>query len=75
MLWFWLFTVTMTGKQTTPFNDGCVLVLVILQYIPHLIADRKQDICTVLPAKHIITICNTTDKVGTNHSALKSPAV
>ena len=40
-----------------------------------LIADRKQDICTVLPAKHILTICNTTDKVGTNHSALKPPAV
>ena len=46
------------------------------RYTPlHLIADRKQDICTVLPAKHILTICNTTDKVGTNHSALKPPAV
>ena len=48
------------------------------RYTPmHLIANKKQDtcICTVLPAKHILTICNTTDKVGTNHSALKPPAV
>ena len=46
------------------------------RYTPlHLIADRKQDICTVLPAKHILTIFNTTDKVGTNHSALKPHAV
>ena len=41
----------------------------------HLIADMKQDICTVLPAKHILTAPNTTDKVGTNHSALKPHAV
>ena len=46
------------------------------RYTPlHLIADRKQDICTVLPAKHILMICNTTDKVGTNYSALKPLAV
>ena len=41
----------------------------------HLIADRKQDMCTVLPAKHILTASNTTGKVGINHSALKPPAV
>ena len=46
------------------------------KYTPlHLIADRKQDMCTVLPAKHIFTASNTTGKVGTNHSALKPPAV
>ena len=46
------------------------------KYTPlHLIADRKQDMCTVLPAKHILTASNTTGKVGTNHSALKPPAV
>ena len=46
------------------------------RYTPlHLIADRKQDKCIVLLAKHILTIYNTTDKVGTNHSALKPPAV
>ena len=47
-------------------------------YTPlHLIADRKQDMCTVLPAKHILTayMYNTTGKVGTNHSDLKPPAV
>ena len=73
MLWFWLFTVTLTRKQTTPFSaDGGDST----RYTPlHLIADRKQDICTVLPAKHILTICNTIDKDGTDHSALKPPAV
>ena len=46
------------------------------KYTPlHLIADRKQDMCTVLPAKHILTASNTTGKVGTNHSALKPPTV
>ena len=46
------------------------------KYTPlHLIADRKQDMCTVLPAKHILTASNSTGKVGTNHSALKPPAV
>ena len=46
------------------------------KYTPlHLIAIRKQDMCTVLPAKHILTAYNTTGKVGTNHSALKPPAV
>ena len=46
------------------------------KYTPlHLIADRKQDICTVLAAKLILTASNTTDKVATNHSALKLPAV
>ena len=45
------------------------------KYTPsHLIADREQDMCTV-PAKHILTASNTTGKVGTNHSALKLPAV
>ena len=46
------------------------------KYTPlHLIADKKQDMCTVLPAKLILTASNTTVKVGTNHSALKPPAV
>ena len=46
------------------------------KYTPlHLIADRKQDVCTVLPAKHILTASYTTGKVGTNYSALKPPAV
>ena len=46
------------------------------KYTPlHLIADRKQDMCTVLPAKHILTASNTTGKSGTNHSAVKPPAV
>ena len=40
-----------------------------------LIADRKQDMCTVPQAKHILTASNTTGKVGTNLSALKPPAV
>ena len=31
--------------------------------------------CTVLPAKHILMASNTTGKVGTNHCALKPPAV
>ena len=46
------------------------------KYTPlHLKADRNQDMCTVLPAKHILTASNSTGKVGTNHSALKTPAV
>ena len=46
------------------------------KYTPlHLIADRKQGMCTVLPVKHILTASNTTGKVGTNHFALKPPAV
>ena len=45
------------------------------KYTPlHLIADRKQDMCTVLSAKHILMTSNTIGKVGTNHSALKPPA-
>ena len=46
------------------------------KYTPlHLIAHRKQDMCTVLPAKHILMASNTTGKVGTNQTALKPPAV
>ena len=46
------------------------------KYTPlHLIDDRKQDMCTVLPAKHILTASNTTGKVGAIHSTLKPPAV
>ena len=46
------------------------------KYTPlHLIADSKHDMCSVLPAKHILTASNKTGKVGTNHSALKPPAV
>ena len=46
------------------------------RYIPlHLIAERKHELCTVLPAIHILTGCDTTSKVGTKLSALKPPAV
>ena len=33
-------------------------------YIPlHMIAEKKQELCTVLPAVHILTGCDTTSKV------------
>ena len=48
-------------------NNGCVLVLVILQ-------DKSQELCSVLPAVHILTGCDTTSKVGAKLSALKPPA-
>ena len=58
-------------------NYGCMLVLVILQdIIPfQLIAEKKQELCTVLPAIHILTGSDTTSKVGTKPSALKPPVI
>ena len=36
------------------------------RYIPlHLIFERKPELCSVLPAIHILTGCDTTSKVGT----------
>ena len=41
------------------------------RYIPlHLIFERKPELCSVLPAIHILTGCDTTSKVGTKLSAL-----
>ena len=48
----------------------------ITRYIPlHLIAEKNQELCAVLPAIHILTGCDTTSKVRTKLSALKPPAV
>ena len=45
------------------------------RYIPlHLIFERKPELCSVLPAIHILTGCDTTSKVGTKLCALKPPA-
>ena len=45
------------------------------RYIPlHLIFEMNPELCSVLPAIHILTGCDTTSKVGTKLSALKSPA-
>ena len=44
------------------------------RYIPlPLIFGRKPELCSVLPAIHILTCCDTTSKVGTKLSALKPP--
>ena len=41
------------------------------RYIPlHLIFERKPELCSVFPAIHILTGCDTTGKVGTKLSAL-----
>ena len=46
------------------------------RYIPlHVIAEKKQELCTVSSAIHILTGCDTTSKVGTKLSALKPPAI
>ena len=37
----------------------------------HLISERKPELCSVLPAIHILTGCYTTSKVATKLSALK----
>ena len=41
----------------------------------HVIAEKKQELCTVLPAIDILTGCDTTSKVGTKLSAQKPPAI
>ena len=40
----------------------------------HLIFEMNPELCSVLPALHILTGCDTTSKVGTILSALKPPA-
>ena len=46
-----------------------------IRYIPlPLIFKRKPELCSVLPALHILTGCYTTSKVGTKLPALKPPA-
>ena len=45
------------------------------RYIPlHLVSERKQELCSVLPAIHNLTGCYTTSKVGTKLSVFKPPA-
>ena len=41
----------------------------------HLIVEKKQQLCTVLQAIHILTGSDTTCKVGTKLSALKPPVI
>ena len=40
----------------------------------HLVFEMNPEFCSVLPAIHILTGCDTTSKVGTKISALKPPA-
>ena len=64
-----------TDLKTNGLSELCVLVWVILQDITlHLILEMNPELCSVLPAIHILTGCDTTSKVGTKLSALKPPA-
>ena len=71
----WHFTLTHVGKQTASELWMCAGVGDSTRYIPlHLISERKPELCSVLPAIHILTGCYTTSIVGTKLSALQPPA-